>query len=701
MRASPVCKKGMKMFVEINPAYLLLALFFLTGGCYIFLSILTLVVNSESKIRRDYMAGGICLAIFSFFYGLMTIADNEALRRVFWAVGFTSGFMFFPIWLWFLLNVITFKNRYIKKLIIASMFSTAIVSLLCVFYGDADLVMTRYGTQFSYQNSAIFIVGFVFALILAIPLVIFQFKWWHDAELKRYRKLASVFISIAVMATSIGFITDFIVPVFSSRTIVPLGPVSILSASILTYARMMSSKTLRITVQNVSGYTFSSVEIPILVLDAHNNIGLENKAATRFFGCDVSGRNIADTVLVDGKPPEQSSFENSFASEIVTVKTPLGERTCDMLLTVEKDKMGDTICKVAIIRDITESKYKDRLLEAVNRVSGTLLEPDINNFENNLHTAMGVMAKAVDADRVFIWKNHTIDEDLCCTQVYQWFKAEEPRADDDYTASISYSYIMIGLEEHLANGHCINGTVSAMLPEHRAHLSAQGVLSIIMVPVFMHDHFWGFVEFDDCSRERMFSENEELILRSASRMIANSIIRNDMTKQLESALTDELTGARNRRYFMDAAEKELQKCIQAELPYSLIIIDADHFKEINDTYGHPAGDEVLRILVARIRHTLKLDTLVTRYGGDEFVVSLPEISEENALITAERIRYNIEVNAFKIDRLNLKVTISLGVASLSPGATTLAETIGNADKALYRAKQNGRNIVVNFDRFAC
>ena len=105
----------------------------------------------------------------------------------------------------------------------------------------------------------------------------------------------------------------------------------------------------------------------------------------------------------------------------------------------------------------------------------------------------------------------------------------------------------------------------------------------------------------------------------------------------------------------------------------------------------------MKILVARSRNTLKHNTLTARYGGEEFIVSLPDISHENVLSTAERIRQNIEVDTFKINKFTLNVTISLGVASLTSKSMSLSEIISNADKALYQAKQTGRNKVVNYD----
>jgi len=168
-----------------------------------------------------------------------------------------------------------------------------------------------------------------------------------------------------------------------------------------------------------------------------------------------------------------------------------------------------------------------------------------------------------------------------------------------------------------------------------------------------------------------------------------------MVEQLErAAFTDSLTGARNRRYFMETAEKELLECIEGDFPFSVIVIDVDHFKKVNDTYGHPVGDEVLKIVVARIGNVLKHDTLFARLGGEEFVITLPRLAQYSVLKTAERIRGSVEASPFHIGGLDIGVTISLGVATSADDALALSEILGNADKALYRAKQSGRNRVV-------
>jgi len=171
-----------------------------------------------------------------------------------------------------------------------------------------------------------------------------------------------------------------------------------------------------------------------------------------------------------------------------------------------------------------------------------------------------------------------------------------------------------------------------------------------------------------------------------------------MVKQFEMmAFTDALTGARNRRYFTETAEQELLLCVKEERDFSLILFDIDHFKRVNDTNGHDIGDEVLKIVVARTRHNLKRGTLVARYGGEEFVVMLTNVNHENAVKVAWQIQKRIEESPFSANGLEIKITVSIGVAPKTAEHTTLSDIFKNADQALYHAKATGKNKVVFFD----
>ena len=128
---------------------------------------------------------------------------------------------------------------------------------------------------------------------------------------------------------------------------------------------------------------------------------------------------------------------------------------------------------------------------------------------------------------------------------------------------------------------------------------------------------------------------------------------------------------------------------------SVIMIDVDHFKKFNDTYGHPKGDEVLRGLAKILKSAVRTSDIVARYGGEEFVILLPETEEAKALILAERIRKDVELTNLTIDKNEPpeRVTISLGVSTVDEKVIEYQELIEKADKALYQAKEKGRNRV--------
>ncbi len=164
------------------------------------------------------------------------------------------------------------------------------------------------------------------------------------------------------------------------------------------------------------------------------------------------------------------------------------------------------------------------------------------------------------------------------------------------------------------------------------------------------------------------------------------------------AFLDELTGVNNRRHFMTEAAAEFGKAKRYELPMSVIMLDADNFKRINDIYGHARGDDVLRKIAAACQDGLRNIDILARYGGEEFVILLPVTDAQSARIVAERVRANVaELHVQSGNDPALKVTISLGVATCAAHTVSLEALLHRADQALYRAKRNGRNQVQHAD----
>lgn len=162
-------------------------------------------------------------------------------------------------------------------------------------------------------------------------------------------------------------------------------------------------------------------------------------------------------------------------------------------------------------------------------------------------------------------------------------------------------------------------------------------------------------------------------------------------------ITDGLTQVANKRHFVEFLEREIARATRHGRPLSLVLFDLDHFKNVNDRFGHLAGDRVLNGIAALVSAQVRRDELLARYGGEEFVVVLPETSLDAAALFCERIRAGIESATFDFDGEPLKATVSLGVTELVP-ADTLESLVARADALLYEAKQAGRNRVAGVAR---
>ena len=175
---------------------------------------------------------------------------------------------------------------------------------------------------------------------------------------------------------------------------------------------------------------------------------------------------------------------------------------------------------------------------------------------------------------------------------------------------------------------------------------------------------------------------------------AAAVTRTRLYEQAERlATTDGLTGLMNRRSLNTQLAARSREAQRYRRPLSLLLIDIDHFKKVNDTHGHPAGDAVLRGVAAVARAQSRETDLVARYGGEEMALVLPETDAAGASVIAERLRAAVEGTAHGTEHGTLRVTISVGVATWPGGGQTPDELLTTADRALYRAKQTGRNRV--------
>ena len=205
--------------------------------------------------------------------------------------------------------------------------------------------------------------------------------------------------------------------------------------------------------------------------------------------------------------------------------------------------------------------------------------------------------------------------------------------------------------------------------------------------------------------ERFYRLRLSPVRNRAKRTVGKVLLISDVTEQagLNARLralaeTDELTGASNRRHFLERGRQEVSRAKRYGHPLSLVVIDLDHFKRVNDSWGHEAGDEVLRRVCAIIRDILRENDLFGRHGGEEFVILLQEAPPESAALVAERIRERIRRDPVLVGGTEVRITASFGVAGAGRITTeSLEQLIREADKAMYEAKAAGRDCIRRSD----
>ena len=230
-----------------------------------------------------------------------------------------------------------------------------------------------------------------------------------------------------------------------------------------------------------------------------------------------------------------------------------------------------------------------------------------------------------------------------------------------------------------------------------APLIRLGILSLIAVPLKVEGKIMGILYVDDFA-PRKFTEREINTLNLLAAQAAAAIDKAILLERAETmAVTDELTKLYNHRYFLRSLEKEIKRAKRYGAEISLLMIDVDHFKNYNDTWGHLKGNGVLKTVAEILIHSARESDIVARYGGEEFSVIISQAEEGQAAVVAERIRQEVFDHPFPGEEKQPggKLTISVGLATFPLDGQEAATLIECADRALYRSKALGRNIVTS------
>jgi len=235
------------------------------------------------------------------------------------------------------------------------------------------------------------------------------------------------------------------------------------------------------------------------------------------------------------------------------------------------------------------------------------------------------------------------------------------------------------------------------IPNPRKELIPEmsAIQSAIVAPLILNDRVLGALSLES-SVPAAFSQRDLHLLESIAATATNAILNAELHAEVQKlALTDALTGLYNRRGFYELGEREIERSFRFNHPLTVIMMDVDHLKEINDVHGHFTGDHVLRNIATRCVKQLRRIDILGRYGGDEFVILLPETPMRMGSLVAERLRRCVADAVIPKENELIQTSISLGVSGLTTDVTNLDALIKRADTAMYAAKQSGRNQVMS------
>jgi diguanylate cyclase (GGDEF)-like protein/PAS domain S-box-containing protein len=370
-----------------------------------------------------------------------------------------------------------------------------------------------------------------------------------------------------------------------------------------------------------------------------------------------------------------------------TILNGILDASCD--LEWEGDHVG-----LAVVRDVTEAirlqeeeKAQRALAEALRMTAGLLTST--LNFDEVLDRILETVGSVVPHDAaniMMVWAGMAY---VVRFEGYSQFGL------DDFMMSVQASVSETpNLEEMYRTGRPVAIENMDLHPELCTQPEMNWRKSVASAPLRSRGVVFGFLNLESAQAgffDLSFAERLQAFADQAAIAIENARLYAEVQ---QSAITDELTGVYNRRGLLELGRREIERARRYMRDLSILMIDIDHFKEINDTYSHATGDQVLVELTRRWRESLREVDLLGRIGGDEFTILLPETELDAATLVAGRLLEEISQKPFSTESGDINVTVSIGIAGVGKEITDLQELLARADNALYNAKKSGRNRVI-------
>jgi two-component system cell cycle response regulator len=402
--------------------------------------------------------------------------------------------------------------------------------------------------------------------------------------------------------------------------------------------------------------------LPVVILTSRDQAG------DRFWGLETG----ADYYITKDSEPHRilELVKNILATDGVRPRPPLEGRTGVDILSRVNDLLDRKL-------------YEATILSEIGRVARSLVQ-----FDETFGSVMALVARVVEFDvgAMAFLERDDLDLELFLN------RRTAPAVVDEAKARLLEAVAA-------ARGGTEATKVRARLfaPPGTGNSAEEAALGpFASFPVETNNRLTGMLAVSGRAVGRMTAETRAFLGQVANQ--AHIVLENSrlFERVRNLAIRDSLTDLFNHRHIMDLVQHELERVGRYQNAFSALMIDVDHFKRINDEFGHPAGDAVLREMAQVLRDTLRTVDALGRYGGEEFVAVLPHTGAEEARQTAERIRHHVQRRAFHAGAKEVRISVSVGVATCpAPGIDSAEALLREADKALYRAKEAGRNRVAS------
>lgn len=353
-----------------------------------------------------------------------------------------------------------------------------------------------------------------------------------------------------------------------------------------------------------------------------------------------------------------------------------------------------------MLKNNWELRKKSYLMSSVNRVAELILGSEKSDFPPVIQRTMKLLGESVGANQASLWTVHSGDDAILYGRRLTAWRHGKGFIETAHRPELKvYDYVP-EWDVPVAELRDIENSLGGMNAHLRQLSLLHGNETLLLLPLVLQNAFWGFVAFTYEKNNHHSTEEERSILRSGSMMIAEAITRQEVTAILkiaeEKAAADNLTGLLTRAAFMQEARTLFAENQRNGKFFSVLFLDLDHFKNVNDQYGHAFGDAVLVRFAEIVKASTRNNDLCCRYGGEEVVVVLADSDSNAAENVARRIVQDVREAVFESNK-NFRFTVSIGMISAIPETGEQVHTyIEKADLALYEAKNNGRNRIKKY-----